>query len=61
MNRIKRVANSTKKFVIDHKVAIAVVVTTLVAVKFNHMALREHNDFLKEHDLYEEFYAFTPE
>lgn len=57
MNHIKSVARSTRKFVADHKVAVAVVVTALVAVKFNHMALREHNDFLKEHDLYEKFYT----
>lgn len=58
MNRIKAVASSTKKFVVDHKVAVAVVITTVVLVSINRQALREHNDFLKEHNLYEEFYSF---
>lgn len=57
MNHIKSVARSTKKFVADHKVAIAVVVTALVAVKINQIALKDHNDFLKEHNLYEKFYT----
>lgn len=59
MNRIKRVASSTKKFVSDHRVGIAVILTTLVCVKLSNVALKEHNDFLKEHDLYDEFYALA--
>lgn len=50
---------TTKKFVSDHRVAIAVIITTAVCVKLNRVALQQHNDFLKEHDLYETYY--TPE
>lgn len=57
MNHIKSVARSTRKFVADHKVGLAVVVTTFVCVAINREAIREHNDFLKEHNLYEKFYT----
>jgi hypothetical protein len=47
----------TRKFVADHKVAIAVVATAAVAVAISRVALNQHNDFLKENGLYEQFYA----
>lgn len=48
---------STKKFVVKHKVAIAVTGTAVICLSLNRLALAQHNDFLKEHDLYEAFYA----
>jgi hypothetical protein len=50
---------SVRKFVADHKVAITVVVTSACWITVNRLALKGHNDFLKEKGLYEEFY--TPE
>jgi hypothetical protein len=46
-------------FVRRHKVAIAVVTTSAFWIVMNRLALKQHNDFLKEKDLYMEFY--TPE
>lgn len=59
MSIIMKPVVSTKNFVKKHRVAIAIIATTVLAVKVNHMALSDHNEFLKEKGLYEEFY--TPE
>jgi hypothetical protein len=48
---------ATKQFVAKHKVAIAVTTTAVLCLGINRMALKQHDDFLKEHNLYEEFYA----
>jgi len=48
---------SAKRFVSAHRVAIAVTATTAVCVALNQMALRSHNDFLKEKNLYDEYYT----
>jgi hypothetical protein len=45
-----------KKFVEKHKVAIAVVSTAGTCLYLNRIALKQHDDFLKEKDLYNEFY-----
>lgn len=47
---------STKKFVARHKTAIAVTATAAICLTLNRVALKQHDDFLKEHDLYETFY-----
>lgn len=61
MNKIKSAAASTKKFVHEHRVAIAVTITaistTAVALVWNHEALREHDEFLESKGLIDEFYA----
>jgi hypothetical protein len=57
MEKIKKIGRSTKKFVEDHKVGIAVICTAAVLIKVNRMALKDHDDFLKDHDLYEKFYS----
>ena len=59
MEPIKKVARRTKKFVQDHKVAITAVTVGALALKLNKMALKSHDDFLKDHNLYETYY--TPE
>jgi len=59
MNPIKQATVSTKNFVSKHRVVIAVVTTTVVCGAINRAALKQHNEFLKEKGLYEEFY--TPE
>lgn len=50
---------TAKKFVVKHKTAIAVTVTAIAVNRFYATAINQHNDFLKEHGLYEQFY--TPE
>lgn len=60
MDTIKKAAISTKNFVKKHRVAIAVVTTTVICAAINRQALGQHNEFLKEKGLYEEFY-YTPE
>lgn len=52
-------AKTTKKFVAKHRVAIAVVGTAAVCLYLNRRALAMHDEFLKEHNLFTEFY--TPE
>lgn len=53
--------NSVKKFVEQHKVTIAVVATASTGLYLNRIALKQHNDFLKEKGLYEEFYTENEE
>lgn len=59
MNNLKQKARSTKNFVKKHRVAIAVTATVTTMVALNRKALQQHDEFLKEKGLYEEFY--TPE
>jgi len=65
MNELKQETPSTprrvKNFVQKHKVAITVVVTSTVWIYINRSALKQHNDFLKEKGLYDEFYTPTDE
>lgn len=56
MNRIKKKVVATKDFVAKHRVAIAVVGTSIVWIKIMATAAEQHNEFLKEHGLYEKFY-----
>jgi hypothetical protein len=48
-----------KRFVVRHKTKIAVIATATVCLAVNQIAVKQHDDFLKEHDLYDAFY--TPE
>lgn len=61
METIKKAVRSTKKVVYEHRIAIAVAITAALCLKVNQIALSQHNDFLREHDLYEEFYTPTDE
>lgn len=61
MNKLKKVTASSKKFVAKHRVAIAVAATTVVLAKVNRMALKQHDDFLREHGLYDEYYNYLQE
>jgi hypothetical protein len=51
--------NRFKNFVARHRVALAVTATAVTCLALNQHAIRSHNEFLREHDLYNEFY--TPE
>lgn len=59
MNPVKKTVVSTKNFVVRHKTAVAVAVTATVCLALNRSALNQHDEFLKEHGLFEEYY--TPE
>lgn len=52
MGRIKKVAVSTKEFVVHNKTLIAVTGIVVLHVAVCH----KYNNFLKEHGLYEEFF-----
>jgi hypothetical protein len=45
-----------KNFVQRHKVAIAITGTAASCLYLNGVALRQHDEFLKEKGLYNEFY-----
>lgn len=49
--------NRIKTFVRRHKVAITVVATSVVWYSINRLALKQHDDFLKERGLFDEFYT----
>lgn len=57
--KFEKAAAYTRKFIEDHKVAIAVIVTTLVAVKVNKIALKDHEDFMEKHGILELYYTQT--
>lgn len=59
MNTLKNKAIATKNFVAKHRVAIAVTGTAAACLYLNRRAMSQHDEFLKEKGLYEEFY--TPE
>lgn len=60
MNELEEAPITEKKsFVKRHKVAIAVIASSAFWITINRLSLKQHNDFLKEKDLYDEFY--TPE
>jgi len=57
MNKAKKVAASTRKFVSDHKVGIAVVSTAYVCYKIHRGTVKGWNEFLTEKGLFDEFYT----
>lgn len=50
-----------KNFVVKHQTKILITTTVLstTAAVVMRTGLKQHNDFLKEHGLYEQFYAIT--
>lgn len=56
MDKIKKIARSTKEFVENHQFACGMVVASAVLIPINRMALKEHDNFLRDNDLYEKFY-----
>lgn len=52
---------AAKKFVSDHRVAIAVTATTLVLTAAHLKIIAQHNEFLDDHDLLDTFYALSEE
>lgn len=54
-NIAKKVVVSSKNFIVNHKTAAAVAATAIVLVSVNKQALKDHEEFLKERGLYDEF------
>jgi hypothetical protein len=53
---MRKKARAVKQFIEKHKVAIAVVSTAGSCLYLNRLALKQHDEFLKEKGLYDEFY-----
>lgn len=47
--------SSVKKFVANNKTTIIVAAVALTAIAVMQKGLNQHNDFLKKHDLFDEF------
>jgi len=56
MNPTKLALLRAKMFVQRHRVAFAIGGTAATCLTLNRIALQQHDDFLKEKDLYDEFY-----
>lgn len=54
---MKKQIVSTRNFVSKHRVAIAVTLTAALAVKWQMNNAKVWNEFLKEHNLFDEFYT----
>lgn len=50
---------TVKNFVVRNqtKILVTVAAVATTATVIQQIGIKQHNDFLKEHDLYEEFYA----
>ena len=57
---MKNHMQTAKKFVVKYQTPIAVVVTATLCLCINRWALSDHNNFLKEHDLYDLYHNITP-
>lgn len=60
-DKIKQTPAAVKKFVVEHKTAVTVAITTTVCLALNRAALNSHNEFLKEHELYDTYYQSEEE
>jgi hypothetical protein len=58
---MKNKAMKPVNFVRRHKVAVAIVGTAVICIYINRQALAQHNDFLMEKGLFDEFYAMGME
>lgn len=58
-NIFKTASARTQKFLVDHKVAIAVTATAATCLWLNKVALREHEAFMAEHGILEAFYTVS--
>jgi hypothetical protein len=53
---LKTKIESAKNYVRDHKVALAVTVTAIVGTAVHVRIIHDHNEFLKDHDLFDAYY-----
>jgi cell division protein FtsL len=60
---IKQKLSSAKNYVVAHKTTILVcaLVVTTTAVATQQVGINQHNDYLKEKNLYEDYYALDEE
>lgn len=47
---------TTKNFVARHKTAVTVAVTAITVTAIHQVGLKQHNEFLKEHGLFDLYY-----
>lgn len=57
MNIAKKAIVRAEKFLVDHKVAVAVTATILAMAKLNRVALHDHEAFMAEHGILDAFYT----
>jgi hypothetical protein len=53
---LKSKLDSVKTYVRDHKVALAVTATAVIGTAAHCAVIHSHNEFLKEHDLFDKYY-----
>lgn len=53
--------NPVKTFLVRHKTKIAVAATAVTCLAVNRLSHASKDEFLKEHDLYDEYYTVTDE
>lgn len=54
---MNQLASAAKKFVVNNKTALVVTAVALTGAYVMRKALEQHNDFLKENDLFEKFHS----
>lgn len=57
MDTLKSVPSRVKNFVGRHKVGVAIISTAGICLVLNRTALRQHDEFLAEKGLLDEFYS----
>lgn len=58
---MKNQIRTAKKFVSDHRVALAVTATVIVCGTLQYRNAKVMNGFLKEHNLFDEYYKMEEE
>lgn len=59
MNKIKKVAKTSKNFVVKHKLAIGVITTAVICTKINAKANFAISEFLEDKGLTDEYMDFA--
>jgi hypothetical protein len=57
MDKIKSATGRVKNFVTRHKVGVAIISTAGICLTLNRVALRDHDEFLAQKGLLDEFYS----
>jgi hypothetical protein len=61
MDFAKKAVARTGQFVEDHKYGLGVITGLTIGLMLNRLALLDHDNFLKDHDLYDKFYQVSDE
>lgn len=59
MNHVKKVWSSTKNFVVAHKTGLAFIAGGAIVVAVTKPEVTSLNEFLKDHELYNEYHGIT--